>query len=78
MFQAKLSYPEAFKRDIVQLYILTKKSAATIEQEWKVEPGLLLIWHQQYKTCDALEPGMVETETSHVAAHNNGATCNTA
>lgn len=61
MYQAESNYPEEFKRNIVQLYLLTGKSPEQLEQDWKVESGLLLIWKQQFENRPLIEPANADT-----------------
>ncbi|MEZ4706743.1 MAG: transposase [Caldilineaceae bacterium] len=67
MNQSKTIYPEEFKRNIVQLHLLTGKSPEQLEQDWAVESGLLLIWKQQFENHCFIEPSAVE-KNSHINA----------
>ena len=42
--QKPINYTNEFKRDLVQLLLLSKKSHTQLEKEWNIDAGLLLKW----------------------------------
>lgn len=69
MCQSKLIYPEEFKRNIVQLYLLTGKSTEQLEQEWGVERGLLSVWKQQFEISSPIENTLADADSDlHVTS----------
>ena len=49
MEQVQLKYTNEFRRDALQMLLLSAKSPTQIEQEWGIKPGLLLTWQGQHE-----------------------------
>lgn len=65
-------YPDEFKREALALLKSSEKSAAQIEQDLGITPGMLLKWREQYRINDApgsggkLEPSDLEAAKTEI------------
>lgn len=66
------TYTDEFKRDALALLKSSGKSAAQIEQDLGITPGMLLKWRDQYRIADGrggsgvLEPSDLEAAKTEI------------